>query len=108
MIWFFTPYSFNGKLFDAYDQYMKLIINPEDWVAFTDGDALFFHPDFGDMIREYIQTYPDTGIFVCFANRSGTRKQLYDEKLCMKKEIRFRSDRSAETEKNKLYHPVKN
>ena len=81
MIWFFTPYSFEGKLFDAYDQYMGLINDPEDWVVLTDGDALFFHSDFGNVIRNHILKYPDTGMFVCYANRTGTQGQEYSEKL---------------------------
>lgn len=81
MVWFFTPYSFEGKLFEAYDQYMDLINAPDDWGVLTDGDALFFHPDFGNVIRDHILKYPDTGMFVCYANRTGTQGQEYNEKL---------------------------
>lgn len=81
MIWFFTPYSFEGKLFEAYDRYMNLITDPQDWVVFTDGDALLFHSDFGNMIKDYIEKYPDTGMFVCFANRIGNKDQLYSRNL---------------------------
>ena len=31
MIYFFTPYSFQKKLFEAYDAYMNLIPNEDDW-----------------------------------------------------------------------------
>lgn len=81
MIWFFTPYSFEGRLFDAYDQYMSLINDPDDWVVFTDGDTLFFHSNFGHIIRDYTEKYPDTGLFTCYANRIGTKSQLYNDKL---------------------------
>ncbi len=76
-----SPYSFEGRLFNAYDQYMSLIKNPDDWAVFTDGDTLFFHSDFGHLIREYIDSYPDTGMFTCYTNRIGTGSQLYDNKL---------------------------
>jgi cellulose synthase/poly-beta-1,6-N-acetylglucosamine synthase-like glycosyltransferase len=81
MIWFFTPYSFEGKLFEAYDQYMSLIRDTDDWVVFSDGDTLFFHSDFGHMVRDYTEKYPDTGMFTCFTNRIGTKSQLYNKEL---------------------------
>lgn len=81
MIWFFAPYSFEGKLFEAYDRYMSLIKNPEDWIVVMDGDTLFFQSNFGHMIEDYINHYPDTGMFVCFANRIGCKEQLYSDDL---------------------------
>lgn len=80
-VWFFTPYSFEGKLFEAYDQYMSLLQNQNDWVVFMDGDALFFHSNFGHLIQEYIEKYPNTGMFTCYTNRIGTRTQIYDREL---------------------------
>lgn len=69
MIWFFTPYSFEKKLFEAYDRYMQLVSNPNDWVCFTDGDTAFLLPDFGHQVKTYIKHYPDTGLFTCYASR---------------------------------------
>jgi len=80
-VWFFTPYSFEGKLFEAYDQYMSLVKNPNDWVVLMDGDALFFHPNFGHLIQAYIEKYPKTGLFTSYTNRIGTRTQIYDREL---------------------------
>lgn len=71
MIWFFTPYSFEKKLFDAWDQYMNLIDDPEDWACMMDGDVFFFHRNFGHILQQYIDKYPDTGIFSCYASRTG-------------------------------------
>lgn len=69
MIWFFTPYSFNKKLFEAYDDYMHLVNDLEDWVCFTDGDTAFLLPNFGHQVKTYIDKYPDTGLFTCYASR---------------------------------------
>ncbi|NQU87941.1 MAG: hypothetical protein HQ541_19505 [Mariniphaga sp.] len=69
MVWFFTPYSFQKKLFTAYDNYMNLIANPNDWVCFLDGDTSFLLPDFGHQIQQYIDKYPGTGMFTCYASR---------------------------------------
>lgn len=69
MIWFFTPYSFNKKLFEAYDDYMHLVTELNDWVCFTDGDTAFLLPNFGHQVKTYIDLHPDTGLFTCYASR---------------------------------------
>ena len=69
MIWFFTPYSFQKKLFEAYDNYMRLIPNEKDWICLMDGDAAFLLSDFGHQIQEYIDQFPDTGLFTCYGSR---------------------------------------
>lgn len=68
MIYFFTPYSLNKKLFEAYDACMALI-KEEDWACFLDGDTLFFENNFGHQIQEYINRYPDAGLFTCYSSR---------------------------------------
>lgn len=76
MIWFFTPYSFQKKLFESYDQYMQLIADPEDWGCLCDGDMAFLMSDFGNHIQEYIDKYPTTGLFICYASRSPYGHQM--------------------------------
>lgn len=72
MIWFFTPYAFDKRLFDAWDTYMALVQDPNDWVCMMDGDIAFFRNDFGHHIEDYTKKYPDVSIFSCYASRSGT------------------------------------
>lgn len=69
MIYFFTPYSFEKKLFQAYDDYMNLLPGEEDWACFLDGDTFFFENNFGHQIQDYIDKYPDTGMFTCYSSR---------------------------------------
>jgi len=69
MIWFFTPYSFEKKLFQAYDAYMQVVQNEADWVCLMDGDAAFLLSDFGHQLQEYIDKYPATGMFTCYGSR---------------------------------------
>ena len=76
MIWFFTPYSFNQKLFEAYDAYMQLVSNPDDWVCFMDGDTAFLLPDFGHQVKTYVDKFPDTGMFTCYASRCSYQFQI--------------------------------
>ena len=93
MLYFFTPYSFDKKLFEAYDSYMDLIHEPEDWVCFMDGDTAFLLPDFGHQIQHYINAYPDTGLFTCYASRCHYTCQRYNY--------------SDAENKNILYHRLK-
>jgi hypothetical protein len=72
MIWFFTPYAFNKKLFEAFDAYMNLITDNNDWVCTLDGDTAFLCSDFGHHMQEYVNKYPDTGIFTSYVSRSRT------------------------------------
>ena len=76
MIWYFTPYSFEKRLFDAYDAYMQLVHDPNDWVCLCDGDAAFLLSDFGHQMKDYIEKYPTTGLFVCYASRSPYGHQM--------------------------------
>ena len=71
MIYFFTPYSFNKKLFEAFDSYMNLISDTNDWICTTDGDVLFLISDFGHQMQAYIDKYPDAGLFTCYASRTS-------------------------------------
>ncbi len=79
MIYFFTPYSTTGKLLEAYDHYMSLLPNDNDWACFMDGDIMFLRSDFGHVIKEYTEKYPDTGIFTCFASRCFYPAQVPNE-----------------------------
>jgi hypothetical protein len=79
MIYFFTPYSTNHKLLEAYDHYMTLLPNDNDWACFMDGDIMFLRSDFGHIIKEYTEKYPDTGIFTCYASRCFYPAQVPNE-----------------------------
>lgn len=64
-----NPYAQSGKLIDAYDDVMSMV-EPTDWVCFMDGDAAFLEmADFGHVLQAYIDRYPETGIFTCYASR---------------------------------------
>jgi len=69
MIFYFTPYSLEKNLFEAFDKYMRLVPDENDWVCFLDGDTAFLRPDWGRVIHEYTERYPKTGLFTCLASR---------------------------------------
>lgn len=76
MIWFFTPYSYDKKLFEAWDQYINLVPRKDDWVCMRDGDTAFLLPDWGHQVKHYVGLYPDTGIFTCYASRCHYQPQI--------------------------------
>lgn len=78
MLWFFTLYAQNKKMFQAWDQLMQLVPDPGDWVCMLDGDTAFLLSDFGHQIQAYIDKYRGTGIFTCYASRCANRDQLLD------------------------------
>jgi len=66
-VWHFTPYSTDRNLGRAYNEYMALI--PEgDAACFMDGDAMYLIPDWGHVIENYANTYPNA-ILTCWINR---------------------------------------
>lgn len=80
MLRFFIPYSFEKKICNAYDECIMSLANKDDWAGLTDGDVLFFQSNFGHMIKEYIDKYPETGMFTCYTNRISNKHQLFSAK----------------------------
>lgn len=71
MIYYFSPYSIEKNLFDAYDKHAQLVPDENDWICFTDGDVLFLTPNYGHILEGYIKRYPEMGMFVAYASRAG-------------------------------------
>jgi hypothetical protein len=78
LIYFSTPYSFKKKLLEAIDQEFSRVPRPTDWLVIMDGDIMFFSSNFGDIIWQYIEEYPNTGLFTCYASRCHYKWQLPD------------------------------
>jgi glycosyl transferase, family 25 len=77
MIWYFKPYSFDKDLGKAYNQYCELVPNDEDWICLMDGDSMFLNSNFGHIIQEYINQYPECKLFLPVVNRIGKSSQCY-------------------------------
>jgi hypothetical protein len=95
MIYFFNPYSFEKKLFQAYDMYMDLI-KSDDWACFTDGDTCFFENNFGHQVKSYIEKYPDTGLFTSYSSRCAYSYMVPKDTNQDSDSIRYHRQRSAE------------
>lgn len=77
MIYFFTPYSQTKEFGVACNNHCRLVPNDEDWICIMDGDCMFLTPDFGTVMQQYIDKYPETGLFTCLTNRVGTDSQMW-------------------------------
>lgn len=63
-----TPYSCERNLGTAYNEFMQLL--PEDSAAcFLDGDCCFLTPDFGTILHDYANAYPNN-VLTCWTNRT--------------------------------------
>ena len=79
-IYYFVPYSLSRNIGQAYNQYMELLPNDEDYGVLMDGDTMFLTFDWGHHIAEVIKKLPDAGIITCYTNRiAKNRIQLYGE-----------------------------
>ncbi len=78
-IFYFVPYSLERNIGKAYNQYMALLPNDNDYGVLMDGDTMFLTFDWGHAIAEVIKKVPNAGIITCQTNRIRQKKQLYDE-----------------------------
>lgn len=74
---YFSPYSIKKDFLSELDYYVSLLPHPTDWACFVDGDTMFIrNEDYGNCILEYIDRYPETGMFTCYASRCHYSVQL--------------------------------
>ena len=62
-----TPFSLTKNLGKAYNEEMAMIPDG-DAACFIDGDCCFLTPDYGNIINEYANLYPNA-VLTCFTNR---------------------------------------
>lgn len=79
MIHVVTPYAVDKNLGKAYNKAASLI-HDLDWLCVIDYDVMFLTPDAIKIMYEYVNTYPNTGIFTCLTNRIHplAKNQLLD------------------------------
>lgn len=96
MVYFFTPYSFEKKLFEAYDSYINLLPHDNDWACFLDGDTCFFENNFGHQVQGYTERYPNAGILTSYASRSSYHFMVPKDTLQESDSIKYHRNRSKE------------
>ena len=68
------PYSTEGTLGDAYNEFME-IVPDGDWACFIDHDAMFTTGMWKQHMESVIKDYPDYGMFTGVTNRIYNRHQ---------------------------------
>src|SRR5947209_5730690 len=73
-----TPYSTEGRIGRAYNQFMALLPQPTDFGCLVDADAVFTTCDFGHLIQRVVAENPTCRLFYARTNRIGCPWQLDD------------------------------
>lgn len=82
MIQIKIPFAEDKNLGRAYNLAFEGV--PEgDWVCLIDHDILFLTPDAINLMYEYTRSFPETGIFTCYASRIHplSKDQLLNEQV---------------------------
>lgn len=70
-VWIRTPFSTDKNLGQAYNQEMAMIPDG-DAACFIDGDLMFLTHDYGAILHDYANLYPNS-VLVCRLNRINTK-----------------------------------
>lgn len=74
---FVIPYRLDRNLGKAYNDIMRM---SDQTVCFTDGDTMFLTPDFGHIIEDYHNRFPDA-VLTCRTNRIHHLSKQLDGKM---------------------------
>lgn len=74
----YAPKEHDMDLAWAYNEYMKLLPNNDDWACFIDHDAMFTTPDWYPQMERVIKENPKYSCFVVATNRVYTSWQVPD------------------------------
>ncbi len=76
MIFYSSPYSLEMQLGVAYNQFLELLPCADDFACLIDADAMFTITNYGHILVDAIQRYPQQRIFYARTNRIACRWQL--------------------------------
>lgn len=76
MIFYNIPWSTEKNIGKAYNAFMELLKNDDDFACFIDADAVFTTYAFGKQIEEITKAYPECGLFTAMTNRVGSEYQV--------------------------------
>lgn len=72
----FAPESSGTNLGVAYNKFMEMLPNDDDWGCFLDHDAMFTTKDWYNQLENIIKKYPDIGAFGARTNRLNCTYQV--------------------------------
>lgn len=77
MIYYNIPFRSDKDLGKAYNDFMKLLPNDEDFACFVDADTIFTTLDYGVIIEQVVKENPEVGCFVSMTNRVNCMWQVH-------------------------------
>lgn len=89
----FAPKSCGMNLGLAYNKFMEMLPNDDDWACFLDHDAMFTTKDWYTQMENIIKKYPNIGAFGARTNRINSTYQLvgnidlHNHDMCYHREI---------------------
>lgn len=83
-----SPFSLDMKYGIELNRCIE-VIPEDDWCVILDTDAMFLSNKQIPMIYEYINRYPDTGLFLAKSNRSGSHAQRYRNEISKNYDISY-------------------
>lgn len=80
-IYYFTPYSLEKSLAEAYNESCELVPGDDDWICLRDGDTMFLNSDWGHIIQRAVDNFSTKfSAFTCYASRiEGKHQQFMGE-----------------------------
>ena len=87
------PFDLEKNLGRAYNKAFE-DVEERDWVCLIDHDVMFLTPDAIGLMYEYTRSFPETGIFTCYASRIHplATDQLLGGKVSENTDIKFHTD----------------
>ena len=76
MIYYNIPYDLDKSLANAYNRFMEMLPNDDDFACFIDRDAMFLMPNYGHLLQDIVDNHPECGAFTAKCNRIGSKWQL--------------------------------
>ena len=73
----YAPEDQSRNLGWAYNRFMSLLPDDDDWACFLDHDAMFTTRGWYSQIVQLTQAYPRTGCFTAMTNRVGNPAQIH-------------------------------
>jgi len=78
MIYYSIPYSVEKNLGKAYNDFMEILPNENDYACFVDSDTIFTTPNYGHIIDKVINENLEIGCFIAKTNRINCSFQLFN------------------------------
>jgi GT2 family glycosyltransferase len=85
----YTPNEYGTNLGYAYNKFMELLPNDDDWACFLDHDAMFTTSNWYHQLETIIKNNPDVGAFGARTNRVANTFQLVGNINLMSNDIEY-------------------